>query len=423
VDVNQPGCGETTGTVALNGADASSFTYTLTNKDTGVVMSQDASKQTIEGLSLPEGRYELVASLGACISEASEFDIVVPVVPEEEPIVATVAAGCDGTGGSFTITNFKDTLIYKLDGVEIADASGSIPASVGVHALEVFNVSGCSSSATVTIVQDVAPVAPVVDVNQPGCGETTGTVALSGADASIFTYTLTNKDTGVVLNLDNSKQITEGLSLPAGRYELVASLGVCSSEAFEFEIVVYPTPPKFSSNIPSQITTSCDEIPEVIQPDLEIEQEDVIFTFEEREISNNDCSQILERIWTVSDRCGNTDSFTQIVNVYCKLEIFNGLSVNGDNFNEKFILKGIECYPGNNVKIFNRWGVLVFEIDDYDNIDKSFKGISEGRVTIKQKEKLPSGTYFYIIKYPLIIDSISNKKEIIEQSGYIYLKD
>ncbi|MGO4773480.1 gliding motility-associated C-terminal domain-containing protein, partial [Flavobacterium sp. W22_SRS_FK3] len=403
--------------------------YTLTNMDTGVVVAQDASKGTIEGLSLPEGSYELVASLGACISEASEFDIVVPVVPAEEPITTTVAAGCDGTGGSFTITNFKDTLIYKLDGVEIADASGSIPASVGIHALEVFNVSGCSSSATVTIVQDVAPVSPVVAVNQPVCGETTGTVAINGADASNFTYTLTNMDTGVVVAQDASKGsigsigTIEGLSLPAGHYELVASLGACSSEAFEFEIVVYPTPPQFSSNIPSQITTSCDKIPEVIQPDLEIEQEDVIFTFEEREISNNDCSQILERIWTVSDRCGNTDSFTQIVNVYCKLEIFNGLSVNGDNFNEKFILKGIECYPGNNVKIFNRWGILVFEIDDYDNVDKSFKGISEGRLTIKQNEKLPSGTYFYIIKYPLIIDSISNKKEIIEQSGYIYLKD
>ena len=49
------------------------------------------------------------------------------------------------------------------------------------------------------------------------------------------------------------------------------------------------------------------------------------------------------------------------------------------------------------MKIFNRWGVLVFETKGYNNTDNYFDGFSKGRVTIKQQEVLPTGTYFYVM--------------------------
>ena len=53
-------------------------------------------------------------------------------------------------------------------------------------------------------------------------------------------------------------------------------------------------------------------------------------------------------------------------------------------------------FPNNNVKIFNRSGVKVYEADGYDNGDKSFKGIGEqGLYAIGNQ--LPDGTYYYII--------------------------
>ncbi|MFW0738644.1 gliding motility-associated C-terminal domain-containing protein, partial [Flavobacterium sp. T12S277] len=99
----------------------------------------------------------------------------------------------------------------------------------------------------------------------------------------------------------------------------------------------------------------------------------------------------------------------------CVIKVFNAFSPNGDSKNERFYIQGLECYPSNTVEIYNRWGVLVFEMDNYNNEDRVFKGFSEGRTTIKQSEGLPVGTYFYILKYR---DNESNPHE---QSGYLYI--
>ena len=81
-----------------------------------------------------------------------------------------------------------------------------------------------------------------------------------------------------------------------------------------------------------------------------------------------------------------------------KTEVFsyNLVSMNGDQKNDNFRIDCITQFPTNNVKIFNRAGVLVYEADGYDNNDVVFKGIGEkGVYTIGNQ--LPVGTYFYII--------------------------
>jgi gliding motility-associated-like protein/uncharacterized repeat protein (TIGR01451 family) len=80
-------------------------------------------------------------------------------------------------------------------------------------------------------------------------------------------------------------------------------------------------------------------------------------------------------------------------------EIFNGITPNGDGLNDFLLVQGIDEFPNNNVKIFNRWGVQVFETNGYDEGSNVFRGISEGRTTIRQGEELPTGTYFYILTF------------------------
>ncbi|MCD0466964.1 Ig-like domain-containing protein, partial [Flavobacterium sp. ENC] len=99
----------------------------------------------------------------------------------------------------------------------------------------------------------------------------------------------------------------------------------------------------------------------------------------------------------------------------CDLEVHNAVSLNGDEKNERFYIRGMECYPDNTVQIFNRWGVLVFERDHYNNNDVAFRGFSEGRTTVKQSEGLPEGTYYYIIRYK------DNQSKPQQQAGYLYL--
>ncbi|RVT71107.1 gliding motility-associated C-terminal domain-containing protein, partial [Flavobacterium sufflavum] len=97
------------------------------------------------------------------------------------------------------------------------------------------------------------------------------------------------------------------------------------------------------------------------------------------------------------------------------LEIFNAVTPNGNGENDVLVIRNIESYPENTVTIFNRWGVLVYEVNSYGQNGKFFKGISEGRTTINKNEELPSGVYFYIIKY-------KNLQGITKQrSGYLYI--
>ncbi|HEU4788356.1 MAG TPA: gliding motility-associated C-terminal domain-containing protein, partial [Flavobacterium sp.] len=97
----------------------------------------------------------------------------------------------------------------------------------------------------------------------------------------------------------------------------------------------------------------------------------------------------------------------------CSLEAFNAVSPDGDGLNDFFRIRGIECYPKNTVEVYNRWGVKVYDAEGYNNDTVIFSGVSEGRATVNKSEGLPSGTYFYIIKY----EDFSGKG--IDKSGYL----
>jgi len=75
----------------------------------------------------------------------------------------------------------------------------------------------------------------------------------------------------------------------------------------------------------------------------------------------------------------------------------------------------VEVIKDKPLKIFNRWGVLVYEKDGYSN-EAPFDGHSNGRATISADSKLPQGTYYYILEYEDSDDQSHTEK------GWLYLK-
>ena len=106
---------------------------------------------------------------------------------------------------------------------------------------------------------------------------------------------------------------------------------------------------------------------------------------------------------------------TIVVSEEDPIEIYNGISTNGDGKNDGFRIEGIENYRKNTLKIFNRWGVLVYQKEGYTNADP-FTGYSNGRSTIESGKKLPQGTYYYILEY----ENSNNQTQT--KSGWLYLK-
>ncbi|WP_396597936.1 gliding motility-associated C-terminal domain-containing protein [Dokdonia sp. R86516] len=81
------------------------------------------------------------------------------------------------------------------------------------------------------------------------------------------------------------------------------------------------------------------------------------------------------------------------------LEVFDIMTPNGDGLNDVFVIRGIEQYPNNKLRIYNRWGVLVWDTDGYGQDNVFFRGESNGRVVVDQDRLLPVGTYYYVLDY------------------------
>ena len=90
------------------------------------------------------------------------------------------------------------------------------------------------------------------------------------------------------------------------------------------------------------------------------------------------------------------------------LDVFDIMTPNGDGLNDVFVIRGIEQYPNNTLEIYNRWGVKVYDAQGYGQGDRFFRGLSDGRVTISRNERLPVGTYYYILNY--VNDDGENKR-------------
>jgi gliding motility-associated-like protein len=85
-----------------------------------------------------------------------------------------------------------------------------------------------------------------------------------------------------------------------------------------------------------------------------------------------------------------------IIEVRGDVVVYNAVSADGNGLNDTFFLQYIDILPNtasNHVSIFNRWGDLVFEITNYNNQDRVFKGLSNSG------KELPSGTYYYKIEF------------------------
>ena len=97
------------------------------------------------------------------------------------------------------------------------------------------------------------------------------------------------------------------------------------------------------------------------------------------------------------------------------IEVFNVVTPNGDGIHDVLTIRGLEDFPNNTIRVYNRWGVQVYATNAYNTQGNVFDGTSQGRATVDVDNKLPVGTYFYILDY-------ENEDGIQKSlSGYIYI--
>jgi gliding motility-associated-like protein len=92
------------------------------------------------------------------------------------------------------------------------------------------------------------------------------------------------------------------------------------------------------------------------------------------------------KVTTVLGKCSAEDDV--FITVRPKLKFANAFTPNNDAVNDTWEIEGIGEYPNVEVTIFNRWGGEIFYSIGYN---QAFDGI-------QKNERLPAGTYFYVIK-------------------------
>lgn len=101
------------------------------------------------------------------------------------------------------------------------------------------------------------------------------------------------------------------------------------------------------------------------------------------------------------------------------LVIYNGVTPNGDGLNDYFLIDNINLYPKNTVRIFNRWGKEVFFTESYDSAGNVFTGEAQGKGIANKGEKLPTGTYYYVLEY-FITENGTDR--LVKRVGYLHLE-
>ena len=81
----------------------------------------------------------------------------------------------------------------------------------------------------------------------------------------------------------------------------------------------------------------------------------------------------------------------------CETYLTQGFSPNGDGVNDTFVIPGLAGMGNNKLTVFNRWGNIVFEADNYKNdwggkTNNAFDPLASDGL-------LPDGVYYYVIDF------------------------
>jgi gliding motility-associated-like protein len=309
--------------------------------------------------------------------------IVITVNPiPEMPVISGESAICEGETLSLS-TPIQGDATYQWTDPDGQPVSGGASINIsnmnasqsGIYTV-IVDFNGCESMpATIDVMVNPAPTFSLIADTTICAGSE---ITIDGPDGFI-TY---EWSTGA-----SSPSISAG----AGTYSLVVfdEIG-CSGSA---EVNISETGPEaaFGFSPPSPVTPGTI----VSFTDLSEEGENPLANWfwqfgdgAQTNVQNPQHNYPLpgnyEIIFAVFDDQGCESISRQNITVSFDFEIPEGFSPNGDGKNDLFVINGLEEFPGSSLQIFNRWGQVVFESNNYQNN-------WDGKDAV-------DGTYFYILK-------------------------
>jgi gliding motility-associated-like protein len=271
--------------------------------------------------------------------------------------------------------------------------------SVGYHIASYTSDGDCSKDIGFNITEPAALVGSILSSTPEICaGSNTGS-AIAVASGGVKPYTFLWTDSNGVTQITIEPTIT-GLS--GDTYTvIVRDANGCEVNAGSFTIAVYnavvanagpdqiihTTSTMLAGNNPQPsignwMLSSGPNTPVIVNPNSH-----------NTEVTGLTKGTYVFR-WTVQNHPCPDDWDEMIIEVIPNINIPDGFTPDDDGRGDRWIITGLELYPNHVVKIFNRWGSLVYESSPYVPWD----GVANsGNVLTGLGKKLPAGVYFYVI--------------------------
>uniref|UniRef100_UPI0003739F17 T9SS C-terminal target domain-containing protein n=1 Tax=Flavobacterium sp. WG21 TaxID=1229487 RepID=UPI0003739F17 len=277
------------------------------------------------------------------------------------PITTTDDTPCVFQGVTYSIANGKSNYVWSVSNGTITSGGGLNDGSVtiswsdiGPGKVEVEYINTCNERTTKSLNVIVATCSDLTITN------TVSNPKPNFGDQITFTITVNNIGQGNFINTIVSDLLPSGYNLisasaTAGTYSLLSQIWTIptlnAGQSVVLTIVAEVLPGgKYLSVATVETSTPLDV-----------------------DSSNNSASVSVEPI--------------------C-LTVYNEFTPNNDGANDLFRIDCIETYPNNELKVYNRYGSLVYSKQHYEN---DWDGTANVSGVINRGDMLPTGTYFYVI--------------------------
>lgn len=115
--------------------------------------------------------------------------------------------------------------------------------------------------------------------------------------------------------------------------------------------------------------------------------------------------------------CENPNRYVvNVKSIPCDVEVYNTLTLNNNNQNDFLSIKNIEFFLNNQIEIFDKYGKLVYKMNNYGQNKNFFYGIAQGNDVYLKDKKLPTGTYYYVLNIKNNSININKTKK-----GFLYI--
>ncbi len=276
-------------------------------------------------------------------------------------ITTTDDTPCVFKGVTYSIANGKSNYLWTIVGGTIVSggstADGSVTVSwsdIGPGTVTVAYVNTCDERTIKTLNVSVSSCSDLTITN------TVNNPTPNFGEQVTFTVTVNNVGEGDFINTIVSNLIPSGL-------ELVSSS--TSTGTFDPTTQLW-TIPRLNAGQSVTLTIVAEVLP-----------------------GGNYTSTATVETSTPLDVDATNNSASVTLEPIC-LTVYNEFTPNNDGKNDFFRIDCIETHPNNELKVFNRYGALVYSKVHYEN---DWDGTANVSGVVNRGDMLPTGTYFYVI--------------------------